>query len=221
MISGIYSITNIINKKIYIGSSKNIDKRIRKHFGDLRNNKHANSHLQNAYNKYGRNSFSWEIVKGEIPFNELERIEQEFIDSIPQDLRYNQRLIANNNGGIKLQQATKDKMSAAMKGEGNNFHGKKHTDESKDLMRAAKLGKKQNEAAIIKRTSMAIGKHKTESARKNISIGQPNRCTVEIDSIIYNSYSEAGKFFGVTHQCIKNRVYSDKFPNYKLVTKRA
>lgn len=62
-ISGIYKITNIINNKIYIGSSNNIYKRKREHFCTLENGTHCNAHLQRAYNFYGKNNFKFEIIE--------------------------------------------------------------------------------------------------------------------------------------------------------------
>lgn len=51
---GVYCIyfTDIDNK-YYIGCSTNLSKRIKDHRLALFNNRHTNSHLQNAYNKYG------------------------------------------------------------------------------------------------------------------------------------------------------------------------
>lgn len=62
-ISGIYCIENKINHKVYIGSSKNLYQRLLKHFALLRHNKHENVHLQNAWNKYGEDSFEWTIIE--------------------------------------------------------------------------------------------------------------------------------------------------------------
>lgn len=62
-VSGIYCIENVTNHKTYIGSSKNIYQRLLKHFALLRHNKHQNAHLQNAWNKYGENSFRWFILE--------------------------------------------------------------------------------------------------------------------------------------------------------------
>ena len=62
-VSGIYCIENITNHKTYIGSSKNIYQRLLKHFALLRYNKHQNAHLQNAWNKYGEDSFRWFILE--------------------------------------------------------------------------------------------------------------------------------------------------------------
>ena len=60
---GIYQIRNLVDNKIYIGSSKSLYQRLRRHLNNLRKNKHDNQHLQNAFNKYGESSFIFEIVE--------------------------------------------------------------------------------------------------------------------------------------------------------------
>ena len=54
--SGIYSIRNSVNNKIYIESSCNLKRRILRHKTELKHNKHYNKHLQRAYNKYNNNN---------------------------------------------------------------------------------------------------------------------------------------------------------------------
>ncbi len=60
---GIYQIENIINEKIYIGSSIDIEKRIYKHLWLLRNNHHDNNHLQNSYNEHGEENFEFSVLE--------------------------------------------------------------------------------------------------------------------------------------------------------------
>lgn len=60
---GVYQIRNVVNNMVYIGSSANIAVRWREHKYDLRMNKHRNKHLQNAYNKYGKDSFAYEVLE--------------------------------------------------------------------------------------------------------------------------------------------------------------
>lgn len=60
---GIYQIKNNINNKLYIGSSCNIEKRFLAHKNLLKRNKHHSIHLQNAWNKYGEENFTFDILE--------------------------------------------------------------------------------------------------------------------------------------------------------------
>lgn len=60
---GIYSITCKTNAHVYIGSSTFIEKRWTQHKNELNKSKHANTHLQNAWTKYGSGDFAFEIVE--------------------------------------------------------------------------------------------------------------------------------------------------------------
>ena len=52
-ISGIYKIENIINNKVYVGSSVSIEDRWIRHKTDLVKGKSCSIKLQNSYNKHG------------------------------------------------------------------------------------------------------------------------------------------------------------------------
>jgi len=58
----IYHIICIPTGKGYIGSTVNLHKRKSGHFEQLRKNKHYNQYLQNAFNKYGEENFTFEII---------------------------------------------------------------------------------------------------------------------------------------------------------------
>lgn len=62
MVSGIYIIKNLINNKVYVGSSINLNSREYKHFWMLDKGIHDNHYLQQSYNKHGKDSFIFEIV---------------------------------------------------------------------------------------------------------------------------------------------------------------
>ena len=79
--SGIYQIRNLINNKIYVGSSKNIQIRFYNHRSKLKNNKHNNTYLQNSYNKYGKENFVYEIIEFCKEYKKIE-LEQYWIDRL-------------------------------------------------------------------------------------------------------------------------------------------
>lgn len=60
---GIYIIRNLVNDKIYVGSSVNIKRRFAQHKSTLRHNTHKNKHLQNAWNKYGEENFEFVTIE--------------------------------------------------------------------------------------------------------------------------------------------------------------
>tara|TARA_B110000503_G_scaffold94145_1_gene141910 strand:- start:5115 stop:5864 length:750 start_codon:yes stop_codon:yes gene_type:complete len=60
---GIYIIKNNIDQKVYVGASKDTHVRLGMHKTQLRANRHHNIHLQNAYNKYGEDKFTFDILE--------------------------------------------------------------------------------------------------------------------------------------------------------------
>lgn len=77
---GIYKITNLINGKIYIGQSININKRIKQHFWKSQCQKDVsyNSVLHSAIRKYGKDNFIWEVLE-ECDISEIDKKEQFYI----------------------------------------------------------------------------------------------------------------------------------------------
>jgi hypothetical protein len=81
MACGVYKIINTVNGKIYVGSSVDIRGRFNSHKSDLRQNKHGNSKLQNAWNKYGEECFVFEIAE-ECDPQSVRDIEQVYLNEI-------------------------------------------------------------------------------------------------------------------------------------------
>ena len=59
--SGIYKIT--YRGAVYIGQSRNVEKRMTEHLRQLKNGSHYNVHLQNVFNKYGEDDFKIEVIE--------------------------------------------------------------------------------------------------------------------------------------------------------------
>lgn len=60
---GVYKITNTKNGKVYIGQSVRIKKRFEEHKKKLRTNNHINCYLQDDWNIYGEDAFTFEVVQ--------------------------------------------------------------------------------------------------------------------------------------------------------------
>ena len=99
MNSGIYLIT--INYKIYIGSSNNIYKRRASHLYRLRKNTHNNPILQNLFNKYGENLFTFSILEN-CSVDDLLKREQYWIDLMNPYININREVAKSSTLGKKL-----------------------------------------------------------------------------------------------------------------------
>ena len=79
-VSGIYKIICLDNNKFYIGSSVDINRRLKTHINLLHKNKHKNKYLQNSWNKYGEKNFRYEIVETIYDISRLYLREKWWID---------------------------------------------------------------------------------------------------------------------------------------------
>lgn len=131
MLSGIYQIRNLVNGKIYIGSSKNIKSRWNSHKTDINKKKHHSNLLQKAWYKYGEENFVFEVL-ATCPPEYLIKLEQWFLDNLKPE--YNICKIARSVLGLKRSEETKMKMALCKLGN-TAFKGRKHTEETKQKMR--------------------------------------------------------------------------------------
>lgn len=87
MRSGIYAIIHRESGRWYVGQSRDLDRRWRKHSSQLRHNHHNNSHLQNTWNKYGPEAFDFEVLIL-APVRLLNDLEQAYLDD-PETSHFN------------------------------------------------------------------------------------------------------------------------------------
>lgn len=126
--SGVYKITNKCNGKIYIGSTINFKQRFNDHKKLLRQDKHPNPHLQNAWNKYGEDSFGFEILLKIKPEKDLLLTEEQtLIDELnvfDKNIGYNISKTAGSTLGYKYSEESKQKMSEAKIKSNSVYHNK-------------------------------------------------------------------------------------------------
>lgn len=112
---GIYMIKNLVNNKVYIGSTnKTFIGRWKKHFRMLKGNYHYNKHLQFAWNKYNDSVFEFSIIKvldDNILNEEKAYIEQ--YNATSREYGYNDTI--NPTISPSLQLSTQKKISATLK----------------------------------------------------------------------------------------------------------
>jgi group I intron endonuclease len=162
---GIYCIKNTENNKRYVGFSVDIHRRFVTHKKLLKDNKHTNSHLQNAYNKYGKDCFEYFIVQ-ELPEDNEILCDFEvywivYFDSFIENNGYN---LTMGGEGICLKKhsdETKAKLSRAFKGRVSPAKGKTMSQDQKDKISNSNKGKRPSNEH---RMSMSISKKSDKSS---------------------------------------------------------
>ena len=98
----LYRIRNDINDKIYIGqTTESLEKRFARHCGYQLND---DTYFHRAIKKYGAEHFYIELIAEVINQEELDKIEFEYINSIPVDKLYNSKFTQGKCGGDTLSQ---------------------------------------------------------------------------------------------------------------------
>ena len=155
----IYSITNKINNKRYIGVTTNFYNRKRVHLWAMKNLKHKNEKLLKAVKKYGFENFSIDII---------EEPEGDWIEALKKENYYINFYDSHNNGynrsdgfdGSSLYKPSEEiliKQSERMKGN-KYWLGRKHTDEEKKKISEANKGKFVSEESRRKMSEARKGK---------------------------------------------------------------
>jgi group I intron endonuclease len=189
-ICGIYAIKNLITRKIYIGQSNNITRRINDHKKELKNGIHNNTHIQRSWNKYGCDNFTFNIIE-ECLENELNEKEIYYI----KEYRLMYELYNQTEGGkyglrgYTHSEKTKEKLRQKRKNQIFSEEtrqklikahigrkSKPMSEEQKEKLRQANLGKEVSEETKIKiseslkgRTGPNKDKRFTEDHKRKIS----------------------------------------------------
>jgi len=176
---------NKLNGNLYIGSSANIEARIKGHVSRLGLNNHHSKHLQNAWNLYGKDNFifSIRIVCDE---ENLLLFEQRFIDyykpeynisptagrtsGVIRDSEYRKKQSVSQSGKT-ISKETRRKISDGMKGKKNSL-GVHHnvSDETIKKIRSKLIGHPVSDDTRRLISEKNRGYKHTEDAKKKIGL---------------------------------------------------
>lgn len=175
---GIYSITNIINNKKYIGSTaKSFDSRWKKHITNLKNGGHASHHLQSSWNKYGEDNFVFKIEEVVGSLENLLNLERDYITKYDSyNNGYNEN--PDPNFSPMLNKNTQEKVSEGMKKYWERLKEELSEDEYKKLCKekhghsAWNKGIKMSEEQT---KNMHVKKKEVTQAMKDVHIANAQR----------------------------------------------
>jgi group I intron endonuclease len=198
---GLYKITCLKNNKIYIGQSSNILSRLGKHVEKLENNKHDCLELQNDFNQFGKKSFLFEIleINSEFLSEDLRKKEKLLINEIPDNFRYNRPNFKNSFSSqvIKINNKIYSSLNEAAK----------ELKESRTNLLRKCLNPSIENYTIVESEIANIKKY---------TFYKSQACV--IDGVFYSSLNQAAKRLKTDHKTIKNRILSEKYPNYNFFT---
>ena len=202
MTCGIYMIQNLVNGKMYIGQSVDIEDRWERHRRILRNGKHVNKHLQNSWDKYSEYNFEF-IKLLECEESDLNMYEEYYIfELMTYDHRFGYNKTYGGEGGVPTEEIRR-KISEAQRGEKNPNYGKHFSEEHKRKISEANKGKHLSEEHKRKLSEANKGKHLSDESkrkmRESLTNGKLSIPIVQIDPTtnklvnVYPSSNEAGR----------------------------
>lgn len=174
---GVYRIVNNINCKLYIGSSVHVNRRIYTHIQALNGKYHGNIHLQNAWDKYGSENFSFDVIEiidgNEEDIRKREQYWLDYYKSYDYKFGYNISHYAIGGGGYVISEETrkklsdshkgkvhseetKKKMSEIKQGKNNPYYGKSHTEETKIKMKKSHQGENSPKSKLTEKDVINI-----------------------------------------------------------------
>ena len=159
----VYTITNQVNGKVYVGQTVDTKKRWWEHRG--RSSRKGKTHLHRAMRKYGKDRFTFRTI-GTAACKESLDVGERFFVWLYQSTNplcgYN--MTSGGGASGRPTDEVREKMRASAL-------GRVMSEEAKEKLRAARSGSKASEDTKAKMSAVRKGKHLSESHRAAISRG--------------------------------------------------
>lgn len=189
-VCGIYGVIHRDSGRVYVGQSRDIASRRRKHRLAVKEN--SQSHFHCALRKYGEDAFDFEILEECAPevLTEREHFYIRLMDAVKNGLNL-AATPSKSRFGVKASDETRAKISAKLS-------GRKLSDEHRNKISKRQIGTRMSDEAKAKLRDRWIGtKRKSEDCRK-ISEGQTGRVWSE-ESRVKLGNSHRGKSISKWH----------------------
>lgn len=155
MPAGVYQITCLASGKFYIGSSVDIDHRLKTHKQQLESGKHINRHLSNAWGKHKGHSFSFDHLL-HCDNKDLLLYEQRAIDGL--DPQFNIARQAGTTLGVKHTPEALEKLRLKQLGVPSPTKGTKRPQSAVDKTASAHRGMKRSPETCQRISAALTGK---------------------------------------------------------------
>lgn len=180
--SCVYQIKCLINNRIYIGSTTDVNSRFSNHRNTLKRNKHRNKYLQEDYDNYGEENFEFTIIEVVSDSSKLTEREQWYLDNtdcLKSKGGYNILIKADSPKGVSIHSEENRKyISEKYTGENNPFFNKTHSDEYKESVSKRQSGEgnvnaKLNWNSVNDIRKMILNNIPMEEIIKKYNISEP------------------------------------------------
>lgn len=200
---GVYGFKNVINGKWYIGQTIDLKKRRRKHFWELRNGRHGNSHLQRSFTKHGEDAFVFYILErcADDELDEKERFWIGFHETTNDSFGYNSE--SGGHANKRVSEQTRQRMSAAST-------GRRHSEETRRRISVALTGRTGPSPSQETRAKLSVaGKGRVASsetkarlslARKGKPLSIGHRVKLSIAHMGQRSWNKGKQFSDETRR---------------------
>ncbi len=200
--TGVYAIENTVNGRVYVGQTlMNFGDRRDSHFSLLRNGKHRCVEMQADFAQHGECAFRF-VVLARCGREDIDRLESEFIAKYRESGAAYNKCGGGRSGYVGVPMSDHAKQLVGAKNREHNL-GRKASDATKRKMSATRKGRVRGALTDEWKHSLSVSHAGERSVLAKLTEDQVREIrALRRDEKL--SYSEIGRRFGVTYQCVSD-----------------